>query len=221
MKKLCILLLILVTSCNNTDEQILEPHGMLEGLFLEDSEIVIEPINELNSDYLHKATKRGFYFKPHVDIEITAVGGRMATAGNYEIEIIESYSDWGLLHETEPIVLSKKLNVTNESVFQYVELENNLLLKANQQYVLKYFSENHESVFDVILPNHYQNSTPQSYLHPQMITNIQIGMMYYSYYNEVDGEFEFDTFEGKLNAGAYIDDTLFLRGIPDFKYRMK
>lgn len=49
---------------------------------------------------------------------------------------------------------------------------------------------------------------------------LEIVMMYYSYFNEDNGEFVFDmTPEGKINAGGYVDDELFLRGIPDFKYK--
>ncbi len=213
MKKLYILVFVLFISCS---KDVVEPqsYGMLEEFFSQDSEIVVGLINRGNLDYINYATKRGFIFKPLVDIEITAIGGRMAKTGKYEIEIIEIDGEpWEWISETDSPILTNNVTITNTKEFQFTKLDSKLLLQANKRYVIRYFDENHESVYDVLLPDFYWNES--HILHPQKIKNIELGMMYYAYYLESNGYYHF------YNDGGIQSSRLFLRGIPDFKYQVK
>jgi len=240
MKKIFYLVLLVIISCNknneesipdapemiedpieqgsedepNNDEPITNNFGIIEEFIGQDSEIKVEPISIVNSNYQsNAATKRGYFFKPSVDIEITALGGLMAKTGEYEIELYEFFEDAIVVEDVDPI-LKHMVSITETEEFQFSELENKIVLQANKSYILRYFDINHESVYDVVLPDSYNIN--QTY-HPQTIKIIEFQKAHFAYYNfrEILGEYQLSS------EGTFEGSNLFLRGIPDFKYQIK
>lgn len=214
MKKIYFLAFVLIISCTKSNNDLeTKSLGIFEEFITKDNEITVVPIHRGNLDYSGHAnpTSRGFYFSPLVDIELTAIGGLMAKTGDYKIEIIEISEFWAL-SLNDPIILTQNITITNINEFQFTELDNELLLHSNRNYVIKYFDENHDSVYDVLLPNSYNNGL---LLQPKQIKDIELEMMYYAYYYEIDGELYIS------DEGGSQHSILFLRGIIDFKYHIK
>jgi len=216
MKKTYLLAFILIIACTKNDtESKPEYTGIIEGFLNKDPQIVVEPIQSDNQSYYStNSTKRGYIFKPSVDIEMTAIGGRMAKTGEYEIELFElGDQPYSWIYQNDTPILKKKVKITNTTAFQFTELDNKLLLNANKRYILRYFDESHASVYDVVLPNRYQE---ENYLfHPQKISDIELEAMYFAYYRKQGENYVYAT------DGTSKSSILFLRGIPDFTYVVK
>lgn len=215
MRKLFFLSLLITISCNNNDsESSPVDMGFIESFVNQDSEILIEPISKFNLDYeISSATSRGYIFEPMFDMEITDIGGIMAATGSYEIELFQLEGDSSYIRDLSPL-FTFNISITKVGEFQFQSLNNALVLEANKRYLLKYFDENHDSVYDILVPEKYKG---EFFVQPQKIGDLNLEYVYYAYHisSELTGGNEF------VQEGVFSNNKLFLRGVPDFKYQIK
>lgn len=153
------------------------------------------------------ATHRGYIFKPLKDIAITAIGGMIAKSGNYKIEIFKfDDTSWDPMAISENLLVDT-ITIDNTESFLYKSLETNINLRANQRYLVRYFNNDHSSVYDIGLGN----AADEYISFPLQTQDIEIEIPYYSYAYFIDNEVYLSSY-GTFNQGI-------MRGLPDFKYK--
>ena len=200
--------LFLLASCNKEEVAPVRvapvKPGILENFIKADPTITLQKTTQSAYHFENAATYRGYVFKPLSNIRITAIGGKIAEKGNYKIEIFSSESgNW-----KSDTLLVENIQITDTQKFQYKELGKGLELAAHKSYIIRYFNESHNSVYDAVLPRTYQSATnPFS---PIKIGDIEVEKQYYTYHYKNNGEYYV------VSEGVF-SNSLF-RGLVDFKY---
>lgn len=200
----------LTTSCKDDE---VDPQqrdlGFLESFFTNNPEIVIQKTTE--SDVIYKggrATHRGYVFKPLIDMKIMEIGARIAKTGTYTFEIYDL--EKGLFSKEDTIIIDS-IKINNTEGFQYKEITNNVTLDAEKEYLIRYFNEDHTSVYDGGLGYSSESDSINVMHFPLTIKDIEIQLPYYTYMIKDNGEY-FLISEGTYDLGIF-------RGLIDFKYR--
>ena len=141
------LLLISLLSCGKDDVIPASPkQGLLEEYFNDNPKIIIQKTTDSNVVYEGGvATYRGYVFSPIVDINLTAIGGRIAEKGTYKYEVFKLNEYWVSINDT---LLMESINVQDINNFQYINLKKEIHLSPKERYLIRYFNENHNSVYD-------------------------------------------------------------------------
>lgn len=211
MRKLLIFLAIVVISCTKKNSDPVEQvPGIIESYLKDNPEIIVQKttasVIPFRDGY---ATYRGYHFKPLKDIKITEVGGRIAEKGTYKIKISNIDTGWSKGNGWTDI-LTDSININNTGVFQFKKVSQDIILKADKNYVIYYFNLSHNSVYDAGLG--YQ---PVSIVLPLKIDEVEIERIYYSYEQKITGGY-LTMEEGFTNSLGGI-----LRGLVDFKYEVQ
>lgn len=143
-----------------------------------------------------------------VDIKINSFGGRIAEQGKYKFEIFKMDESW---YPTTNNLLLDSINITNTSSFQYKITDKEILLLKNERYLIRYFNESHNSVYDAGL-GWSQSDEINDIIFPLIIDDIEIEIPYYAYYSKYNGKYYLCQ-EGTFDFGI-------LRGLVDFKYKL-
>jgi hypothetical protein len=208
MKKLLNLMLIalLLFSCTKDESDPEDQNPGLIGTFLkENSDIVIQKTTESTIGYRDGfATKRGYHFIPLKNIKITHVGGKVARNGTYKIYIFNIDGGWSK-HDSWTEVLFDSISITNTDNFKYKQVEKDITLTANKNYVICYFNPDHTYVYDAKLGT-------RSF--PLVFDDIEIPRVYYSYERMIV------TNENSIMEEGFTNGLGVLRGLVDFKYEL-
>lgn len=191
-------------------EQIIstEYYSCIEG-YLKTSAHTVQRTTESEVVYDEESvTHRGYVFKPLKDITIKEIGGMIAKTGAYKVEMFK-FEDTGWDNMTiDETLLIDTITVDNTESFIYKGLNTDIYLQANQRYLIRYFNQDHSSVYDVGMG--YGSGDYISF--PLQINDIEIELPYYSYANIIDNEIWLSSY-GTFDQGI-------LRGLPDFKYKL-
>ncbi len=208
MKKLCILLLVIfIVSCNknNTDPGQLNP-GVLGGYLKDNPAITVQKTTESTISYRDGfATSRGYHFKPLKDLKITEIGGRIAEPGTFGIKINNIDNGWSKADGWIEVLIDS-IKITNTSVFQYIPVNQEVILLTGHNYLISYFNKSHNSVYDA--GSGYESGYVQM---PLTIQDIEIERVYYSYEQIIIGGY-------MLMEEGFTNGLGILRGLVDFKY---
>jgi hypothetical protein len=204
------LAIVLIASCKKDDLDSISSSGFLEGFFYNNPKIIVRKTIESNIAYQGGvATYRGYIFKPLYDMRISAIGGRIAELGTFKIEIYQLHNTgiWG----SRDTLLIDSVNINNINKFQFKNINHDLILLANEQYLIRYFNKNHNSVYDAGL-GYSQPDQLNNIKYPLEINDIEIETPYYTYETSYNGKYHTTT-EGTWSDGI-------LRGLVDFKYEL-
>jgi hypothetical protein len=174
--------------------------GVLEGYLNLNPRISV--IKTVNSSFVYESgvtTWRGYIFtvKNNAGITLTAFGGRIAKPGVYRFMLRDLTSYLSSLYP----IFEDSIVISDVNKFTYKDIPN-VSLRANTEYLLDYFNNDHSSVYDAGLGIN-QPDTVNRIKFPLKIGDIQIELPYYTYDYMAAGTF---------NAGL-------LRGLVDFKYK--
>ena len=202
-----IILVIFLISCEKDD---VEPEfGFLGNYLKNNPEISILKTSESDVVYARDAaTYRGYVFRPLVDLKLNSFGGRIAEHGVYKFEIFK-LDKWSV----SPIdtLLMASIKISNINSFQYKNINKEILLLANERYLIRYFNVNHNSVYDAGL-GIWQSDIMNEIRFPLIIDDIEIEIPYYTYHAKHNDKYWLFQ-EGTFNYGI-------LRGLIDFKYEL-
>lgn len=208
------IILVLIISCETEDsnsikdnsikENSIKEQGLLEGYLNNNPKIIVQKTTYSQISYnKYYSTYRGYVFTPIQNIKIKAIGARIAGYGTFKIEIYR----WPYKIDT---LLIDSVTINNTSIFQYKNITRELILKPNEEYLIRCFNINHNFVFDAGLG--YGNDTTNILNFPLLIKDVKILCPYYAYTSSYDGNF-YTIIEGIWFGGI-------LRGLVDFKYEL-
>lgn len=187
--------------------------GVLEGYFDEHPLIEITKTEETYQRYSDVETGiyRGFIFKPVKDIKIKAIGCMVPEQGTYKILISNGSFD---TFTSEDTVFICDITINDINNFQFVDIDQELVLSANEDYSLLYFRKN---------PDHYHtakynwlNQPIEDWLSiPVIIGDVEIQLSFYMFgtYDKDDGSFSI--WNGSGNSAEFL-----LKGLVDLKYEL-
>ena len=154
------------------------------------------------------STYRGYIFTPSADLNIIAIGGRIAEPGTYKFEIYKM-DDWWL--STMDTLLADNITITDVRSFQYKNTSGKIFLSKNQRYLVRYFNESHNSVYDA--GTGWSSTDTKNYIpFPVKMDDIEIEVPYYTYHTKHNGGY-WSYQSGTFNSGI-------LRGLIDFRYEL-
>ncbi|MFD1187489.1 hypothetical protein [Pontibacter rugosus] len=219
MKKALYLLLYITTaligvSCKSDDPEPASTPGVLESFISNNVSIKVSQVKDYyvsryQSDYI---THRGYYIVPSKDIKISALGCKVPEKGSYEI-ILCSGVPFDFVSGN--YIYSDQINITNENEFQFKKVDQEIILLANQKYLLVYNTKNPLFYYEAKYVTDNWASNADHILLPHTIHDVQVTesfYMYASYRN--DGNHYFDT-GGTSTWGAFT-----LSGLVDLKYEV-
>jgi len=199
------IILVLIASCKKEDANSNLSSGLLEGFLNSNPKIAIQKTTYSNVSYdEYYSTFRGYAFVPLHNIKISAIGAKIAGYGTFKIEIL----DWNNMMDT---LLTDSIKITNTSIFQFKNINHELMLNANKTYIIRYFNINHNFVYDAGL-GYGQSDTINIIKFPLTINDIKILSPYYTYTSYYNGNY-YNIGEGLWNSGIF-------RGLVDFKYEL-
>lgn len=201
--------IVLIASCKKDDLDSTSSYGSLEGFLNNNPKIILRKTSESNVPYKGGfATYRGYIFRPLYGMRISAIGGKIAELGTFKIEIYHINNNlWG----RRDTLLIDSVNINNTNKFQFKNINHDLILLANEQYLIRYFNKNHNSVYDAGLG--YSQPDPLNNIKfPLIINDLEIEIPYYTYETSYNGKY-YTTTEGTWNEGI-------MRGLVDFKYEL-
>jgi len=199
--------IVIIASCKKEDSNsnLDLNRGLLEGYLYSNPKIIVQKTTYSSISYdQYYSTYRGYVFSPSQDIKISAIGGRIAGFGTFKIEI---YRGWTSDRDT---LLIDSININKTSIFQYKNINRELILKANEEYLIRYFNINHNFVFDAGLG--YGSDATNILQFPLIIKDIKILSPYYMYLNLYNGNYY------TIDEGIWFGGIL--RGLVDFKYEL-
>lgn len=201
--------IVLIASCKKDNLDSTSGSGFIEDFLNINPKIAVGKTSESNVIYQGGvATYRGYIFKPLHGMKISAIGGRIAEFGTFKIEIyhINNSYLWG-----KDTLMIDSVNINNINKFQYKNINHDLILIANERYLIRYFNKSHNSVYDAGL-GYSQSNLLNIIRFPLKINDIEIEIPYYTY--EISSNAEYFTItEETWNYGI-------LRGLVDFKYEL-
>jgi hypothetical protein len=201
------IIIILIAACKKDSVDTNSDPGVLEGFLTNHPDIIVQKTTYAYGTFNnYYSTHRGFIFKPLKDIKISAVGGKIAGYGTFKIEI---FHNW--LWERDTLLVDS-ISINNTAVFQFKNIKPELILNANELYLIRCFNINHNFVYDAGL-GYGQSDTTNIIEFPLTINDIQILSPYYTYINLYNGNY-FTINEGLYDVGIF-------RGLVDFKYELK
>jgi hypothetical protein len=198
--------IIFIVSCKKENTNTVTASGLLEGFLNDNPEIIVRKTTYAYGTYNQfYSTYRGYIFKPLSDIKISAVGAKVAGYGNFRIEISHG---WAWEKDT---LLIDSVAIDNTAIFQFKNINHELILKANEEYLIMYFNVNHDFVYDAGL-GYNQSDLTNIIRFPLTIKDVQILSPYYIYKNFYKGKY-YAISEGQDMNGVF-------RGLVDFKYEL-
>jgi hypothetical protein len=206
---LSLLTVIFVVSCNkNNPDPGQQKSGLIEGYLKDTPALTVQKTTESQIGYRDGVpTDRGYHFKPLKDIKITYIGGRIAETGIFKIKISNIDNGWSKADGWIDVLIDS-INITNTTVFQYKLVDKDVILAADHNYLISYFNESHNSVYDAgtgYMPGYLQL--------PLTIQDIEIERIYYSYYQIIIGGYQ-------LSEEAFTNGLGIFRGLVDLKYEL-
>ena len=205
-----LLLIIVLISCDKDDvKPNIKESGFLENYLTNNPRISVLKTTDSHVVYTGGvATHRGYVFKPLADLKVTSFGGRIAEPGVYNFELFKLNAWWVSVNDT---LLLDSINITNTSSFQYKRIDKEILLLKNEKYLIRYFNETHNSVYDAGIG--WSPTDTTNYIRfPLVVDDVEIEIPYYTYHTKFNGQY-WQTQAGTFNYGI-------LRGLIDFKYEL-
>ncbi|HYG39364.1 MAG TPA: hypothetical protein VD908_12120 [Cytophagales bacterium] len=205
MRAIYFVLLIAILGCNNEQSKPRQ-FGLLEKVLSDSTYLPIIKTTSSRVIYAENPTDRGYYFTPNKDIKLTSLGGRIAAQGKYVITLLFTEAIFKM-----DTLIQEEINITNTDVFQYAALKEPITLRAGKKYIISYFNENHNSVYDAGAGRFLDYSKSCNF--PMVLNDITINTLFYSYYALAPDNKKYLTVYGSFNEGIF-------RGLVDFKYEV-